>query len=145
MLGVTLRFAGRSNELEHGADLDSALEAARDRTEPGVERMHPLYVLAPVRRHGDPIMDPDALDNQHAILGLDLADRLDLVALRIDLDLTRLQRAGERARQSPSGGSHHVIECRGVRWILVRTHPVVLSHLGMHAEYDRLRLGREVR
>jgi hypothetical protein len=90
-------------------------------------------------------MDPDALDNQHAIVGLDLADRLYLVALRIDLDLTRLQRAGERARQSPPGGSHHVIECRGVRRILLRTHPVVLGHLGMHAEHNWLRLGREVR
>jgi hypothetical protein len=45
----------------------------------------------------------DPLDNQDALLVLDVSERLDLVALRIDLDLTRLQRAGERAGQSPAG------------------------------------------
>lgn len=106
--------------------------------------MHPLHLLPLVRRHRNPIMDADALDDQHPILGLDLADRLDLVALRIDLDLTRLQRAGERAGQSPSGGSHHVIERRGVRRILLGTYSIVLSHLRVHTEDNRLRFGREV-
>ena len=90
-------------------------------------------------------MDADALDDQHPILGFDLADRLNLVALRIDLDLTRLQRAGERAGQSPSGGSHHVIECRSVRRILLGTHAIVVSHLRVHTEENRFRLGRQVR
>jgi hypothetical protein len=107
--------------------------------------MHPLHLLPPVRRHRDPIIDADPLDNQHAILGLDLADRLDLVALWIDLDLARLQRAGERARQSPPGGSHHVVEGGGVWRILIGTHPIVRSHLGMHAEYNWRGLGRQVR
>jgi hypothetical protein len=90
-------------------------------------------------------MDADSLDNQHVILGLDLADRPDLVALRIDLNLARLQRAGERARQSPSGGSHHIVEGGGVRRILIGSHPVVRRHFGVHAKCNWLRLGREVR
>ena len=90
-------------------------------------------------------MDGDSLDHKNVVLGLYLADSLDLEPFAIDLDLTRLQRAGERAGQSPSGGSHHVIECRGVRRILLGTHSIVLSHLRVHPEDNRLRLGRDVR
>jgi hypothetical protein len=61
--------------------------------------------------------------------------------LGIDLDLTRLQRAGEGASQSAAGGGHHVVECRGVGWVLLRPDAVVLGHLGVHAEHDWRFLG----
>jgi hypothetical protein len=51
--------------------------------------------------HGDPP------DHQHLVLGLDLADSLDLEPVTLDFDLTRFQRAGERARQSAAGCGHH--------------------------------------
>jgi hypothetical protein len=49
------------------------------------------------------------------VLDLHLADRLDLELLGIDVDLTRFQRAGEGARQSPAGGRDDVVERRRVR------------------------------
>lgn len=39
-----------------------------------------------------PIGDLDPLDDQHTVLGLDLPDGFDVVAGRINFDLTRLQR-----------------------------------------------------
>jgi hypothetical protein len=82
--------------------------------------MDALDVLATVHRYRESVMDGNALDHQHAVLSLDLADRLDLEPLTPNLDLTRFQRAGEGARQSPAGGCDDVIKRRGVRWILVR-------------------------
>ena len=49
---------------------------------------------------GKPIGDLDPLDDQHSVLVLDLPDGFDVVAGRVNFDLTRLQRAGERAGQS---------------------------------------------
>jgi hypothetical protein len=83
----------------------------------------------------------DAFDEQHAFLGLDLANGLDLIPLGIDLNLTRLQRAGEGASQSAAGSSHDVVECGRVRRVLLRTDTVVLGHLGVHAEHDRRLFG----
>ena len=57
----------------------------------------------------------DALDHEHVILGLDPRRPHRLVALRIDFDLTRLQRAGERAGQSAGGGGDYVIQRRRLR------------------------------
>jgi hypothetical protein len=51
-----------------------------------------------VRRYREPVVDGDPLDHQHTVLGFDLADRLDLKLLALDVDLTRFQRAGEGAR-----------------------------------------------
>jgi hypothetical protein len=57
----------------------------------------------------------DALDHQDVILGFDLADRLGVVGLWIDFDLTRFQRAGERAGQSAAGCGDYVVESGRVR------------------------------
>jgi hypothetical protein len=102
-----------------------------------VERVHAFGLFSARVRDREAITHTDALDHEHVILGLDLADGLDLVALRIDLDLTRLQRAGERAGQSPASRGHDVVERGRVRRIAIGIHAVVLSDLGMHAEHDR--------
>src|SRR5215216_4920912 len=107
------RTAARTllDELELGADLDAALEASRHRARSRVEPVDPLGLLSPVLGHLEPVADGDAADNQHLVLELDVADRLDVVLLGIDLDLTRFQRAGEGAGQSPAGGGDDVVEC----------------------------------
>ena len=91
--------------------------------------MHALDLLAPVLRHGKAIAHGDPLDHEHAVAVEDLADGLDLVSLRIDFDLTRLQRARERARQSAACGGDHVIERRRVRREVVGPDPVVIGDL----------------
>lgn len=60
-------------------------------------------------------MDSDPLDHKHVVLGLDLADSLDLEPLALDVDLTRFQRAGKRAGQSAAGRRHDVVERGRVR------------------------------
>jgi hypothetical protein len=82
--------------------------------------MDALDVLAPVHRYRESVMDGNALDYQHAVLRLDLADRLNLEPLTLNLDLTRLQRAGESAGQSAAGRGDDVIKRGGVRRELVR-------------------------
>ncbi len=101
-------MARSSEQLELRGDLDRAGEATRHRTETGVEAVDPLRVCPAVLCDRQPIVDPDSLDDQDAVLGLDLPDRFDLVAPWINFDLTRLQRAGERARQSATGRSDHI-------------------------------------
>ena len=86
----------------------------------------------------------DALDDEHPILDLDLADRLDLVALRIDFDLTRFQRAGEGAGQSAAGRGHDVVERGCVRRVRFRIDPIMLGDLRVDAEHHRLLLSRQV-
>ncbi len=78
------------------------------------------------------------------VLVKDIPDRLNLVGVVLDFDLTRLQRAGERAGQSPAGGRHDVVERRRVRREVPWRDAVMLGHLGVHAECDRLVLGGQV-
>lgn len=134
-----------SDELELGAHLDGALEASGDRAEPGVEAVHALNLIAAVVRNGEPIVNGDALDDEHLFLEHHLADRLDLVALRIDIDVARFQRAGEGAGQSAASGRHDVVQRCCVRGVLVGADAVVLSDLGMNAKRHRLMFGRQVR
>jgi hypothetical protein len=75
-----------------------------------------LNLLAPVV--GDaaqPVGHGDALDDQRLVFEDDLADRLDLEVLPTHADLTRFQRAGKGARQSPARGRDHVVQRRGAR------------------------------
>ena len=139
--GWTCHALGPLEELKLGGDVDCALEAACDRAEPSVERVHPRSFLSAFLGDREPVAHVDAFDDQHAVLCLDLANGLDLIALGIDLDLTRLQRAGEGARQSAAGGGHYVVQCRGVGWVLLRPDAVVLGHLGVHAEHNGRVLG----
>ncbi len=78
------------------------------------------------------------------VLFKDISDRLNLVSVGLDFDLTRLQRAGKRAGQSPASGRHDVVERRRVRGEVRCGDPVVLGHLGVHTEGDRLVLGGQV-
>ena len=96
------------------------------------------------RRYRQPVVDSDPFDHQDAVVGFDLSGGLDFVLLGIDLDLTRLQRAGKRAGQSPTGCCHDVIKRRGVRGVLCRIDAVVLGHFRMNAERDRVLLGGQV-
>lgn len=106
--------------------------------------MHALDLVSPFRSHGQSIADVDAFDHQHPVLGLNLPGRLDFVALRVDFDLARLQRAGEGAGQSPPGSGHHVVERGCVRRVILGAHAIVLGNLGVNPERHRLRLGRKV-
>ncbi len=128
-----------------GADVDRTGEATRDRAETGVKAMHPLGLSPALLRDGQPIVDPDPLDHKNAIFGLDLPDRFDLIALRINLDVTRFQRAGERAGQSPARRSNDIVKRRGMRRILARVHAIVLGDLRMNTERHRLLLSRKIR
>jgi hypothetical protein len=110
-----------------------------------VEAVDALDLVAAVLRHGEAIPHGDAPDHEHLVLELDLTDRLDLIALRIDFDLTRFQRAGESAGQSPAGCGYDVVERGGVRRVLLGGDAVVCGDLGVHAERDRLGLGGKVR
>jgi hypothetical protein len=85
-----------------------------------VEVVNALGVFATVLGYGESITDSDALDHQHAVVRFDLADRLNVEPLTLDLDLTRLQRAGEGAGQSAAGGGDDVVERGGVRRVLIR-------------------------
>jgi hypothetical protein len=81
-----------------------------------------------VLRYWQPVVNGDPLDHEHAVTVEYLADRLDLVPLRIDFDLTRLQRAGESAGQSAARRGDDIVEHRGVRREPVRIDAVVLGH-----------------
>ena len=78
--------------------------------EPGVKRVHALRVVPAFWSRSPAIVDADAFDNEHSVLRLDLPHRLRFVTLVIHFDLTRLQRAGKRAVQSPPSRRHHVVE-----------------------------------
>jgi hypothetical protein len=110
-----------------------------------VELVDALSVLAPIRGYGKAVVDRDPLDHEDVVLGLYLADSLDLEPFALDLDLTRLQRAGESAGQSAASGGHDVVERRRVGRELVRRHAVMLRDFGMDPENHRLLLGRKVR
>ncbi len=134
-----------SDQLKLGLDVDGAPDAAGDRAEAGVEVVHAFDLLAAVLRDGEPIADRDAPDHQDLLVKHNLADRLDLKALRIDLDVTRFQRAGEGAGQSAAGGGYDVVKRGRVRRILLGRDAVVLGDLRVHPKHHRLLLCREVR
>jgi hypothetical protein len=104
--------------------------------------VHALHFLAQFWSDGKSIPYVDAFDQQHPVLGLDLPYRLDFVPLRIDFDLTRLQRAGKGAGQSAPGCRHHVVERGRVRWVILGAHAIVLGNLRVNPESHRLTLGR---
>ena len=109
-----------SDQLELCANVDRPLEATGYRTELGVEAMDTLGIGALALGYAKTVVDGDALDHQHAVIGFDLADRFDVKPLTLNLDLTRFQRAGESAGQSPTSRGDDVIERRGVWRELLR-------------------------
>jgi hypothetical protein len=134
-----------SDQVENGAHFDPALEASSDGTEALVEAVDALDLLPPVLWNGESVVHRDSFQHEHAIAVEHLADGVDLVSLGLDFDLTRFQRAGERAGQSAGRGGDHVVERRRVRRELVRRDPVMVGNLGVHTEHDGLLLRRQVR
>jgi hypothetical protein len=105
-----------------------------------VEAVDALRLLTLLLRHGQAVVGRDPFDHEHAVALEDLADGLDLISLRIDFDLTRFQRAGKGARQSPARGGDHVVQRGGARRKVVGADAVVLGDLGVDPEGDRVAL-----
>jgi hypothetical protein len=106
-----------------------------------VDSVRTLGLLALLLRHRQPVVHGDLLDDEDAVMVEDLSDRLYLVPLGIDFYLTRFQRAGKGARQSPTGGRDDVIERCRVRRELLGVGAVVLGYLGVDPESDGVALG----
>jgi hypothetical protein len=109
-----------------------------------VDRVGALGVRALVPGHLDAVVDADPLEDQHAVLVLDLAAGLDVVPVLLNFDLTRFQRAGKGAGQSAGGRGDHVIERGRLGREPLRVGAVVLGHFGVHAEAHRLVCGGKV-
>ena len=90
-------------------------------------------------------LDVDSFDHEHAVLGLDFADRLCGQSSFSGGNLTRLQRASKRAGQSPGGGSDHVVERGRMCRFAAAGNAEVVGDLVVNAEQDRLILGRQQR
>ena len=99
-----------------------------------VNRVRALGLGALVPGHPDPVVDADPLEDQHAVLVLDLAAGLDVVPVLLNFDLTRFQRAGEGAGQSAGGCGYYVVERGRLGREPLRVGAVVLGHFGVHAE-----------
>jgi hypothetical protein len=84
----------------------------------------------------------DPLDHDDALLVLDLADDLAGKPAVRGVDLARLQRASEGAEQSAAGGGNDVVKGGGVGIRGFGGDAVVVGHGAVHAEDDRLLLGR---
>ena len=80
-----------------------------------MEAVYALGILAAVVGHGQAIAHGDALEHEDALAVDHLAGGPDLVPIKIDFDMTRLQRACERAGQSAAGRRDHVVERGRVR------------------------------
>jgi len=85
----------------------------------------------------------DSLDDQHLPFELDLSGRLAKEEPFTSRDLTRLQRASKGPDQSTRRGRDHVVERRGVRFILARLRAVVRGDRPVRPEPDRLGFGRK--
>ncbi len=109
-----------------------------------MKAVDPLGLCVVLGGQPQPVVDRDPLDYEHpvAVEDLPLGNRLELIP--VDLDVTRIQRAGEGARQSPAGSGDHVVQSRGLGREVVRRDPVVLGDLGVNSERDRLLHGGEV-
>ena len=91
------------------------------------------------------IADPNALDDEHAVLDLNVALGLRREMAFAGLNLARLQRATQRAGESTCRGGDHVIERCRMRLEPAGFRPVMRRHLVVHAKRNRLGLSREVR
>jgi hypothetical protein len=110
-----------------------------------VEVVHARHLVAVRGGNAEPVTNRYPFDHQDAVLRLDLADRIDVVLIWIDFDLTRLQRAGKGAGQSAPGRGDHVVERRGMSRILAGADTVMLGDFRVHTERHGLLLGWEVR
>jgi len=98
-----------------------------------------------VRAIPERVADVDLLDHQDFVFQVDLAFGLGGEPPLTRIDPARLQRAAQGAGESTSGRRDHVVEGRRVVGVLAGRRPVVFAHRAVRAEYDWLRLSREVR
>jgi hypothetical protein len=111
----------------------------------GVVEVRPLGSLTPVLgAAAQHISDSDPPDDEDLLVEHHIAFREGIQAPLARVDPARPQRATEGAGESASRGRRHVVERCGALGELARGRPVVLAHLVVRAEDDRLLLGRQV-
>ena len=84
------------------------------------------------------VVDVNPLDDQDLALELDLTPRLTDQPALTCVYLARLQRAPEGSRQSTAGGGDNVVQRGGIGRGVARVYAVVLRHLRMDAEGNRI-------
>jgi hypothetical protein len=109
-----------------------------------VKTVNSLHLRALFLGYRHAVVGRDALDHKHPITLEDLSDGLNVEALAVNFDLTRLQRACERAGQSTACSSDDVVEGCRVRWEVFGSNAVVLCHLRVNAKRYRLILGGKI-
>jgi hypothetical protein len=87
------------------------------------------------------VADPNPLDDEHAILDLDVAFGIRCQVALPGFDPARLQRATQGSGQSTSRGRDDVVERGRVRLERARRGPVMFRNLVVDAEADRIALG----
>jgi hypothetical protein len=83
--------------------------------------------------------DVDPLDNEDAVLVLDLAPRFGDESAFACGDVTRLQRASERPGQSTGGSGDDVIQGGRPLGVAPARDPIVVGDFVVHAEPDGFR------
>ena len=99
-----------------------------------VHTVHPLNRFRRFRPHRDVVGDVNPPNHQDSVFGFDLACHLRPERSLRRLDPARRQRTSEGSRQSPAGGSDHVVEGGGLRFHDRRIHAIVLGDLGVDPE-----------
>ncbi len=115
-----------SEELELGVGVDAALQASWHGAASSVEGVHSPSLEAANRGHPEPVAHANALDDEHGVLGPDLADPFYL--------------AGDRGSESATSGRHHIVEEWSRAAGSAGLDAVKLGHFGVHAEDDRFLL-----
>ena len=119
-------------------DLDCRLQGPVDRAIPGVHRVHPLDRFLLLGIGLNPVADVDPPDNEDPVFGLDFTSDFRCELTVAGVNLTRFQRASECTRESPARGRNHIIQGGRPLVEVIRSHPVVPSHVAVHPESDGL-------
>ena len=82
------------------------------------------------------------LNDQNLVLGFYLSNGLGIETSRIEGNLTRRQRAGEGAQQSPAGRRDQVVQRTGVGLLHIGGDAVMFGDLAVDPKEDRLVFGR---
>ncbi len=82
------------------------------------------------------------LNNEHLVLGLYLPNGLGIETILVERNVTRRQRAGEGAKQSPTGRRDQVVQGAGVGLLHIGGDTVVFGDLVVDPKEDRLVFGR---
>ena len=84
------------------------------------------------------VVNVNPLDDQDLVLEFDLSPSLTGEPTLACVYLARLQRAPEGSRQSPAGGGDNIVQRGGIGTGVAWVYPVVLRHLRMDAESNRI-------